>query len=78
MAHVLELSTRQGADLFRVPLVDGKGSQSRTVGRAATVAACVKHGLLTSRPDYALTDYGRSALKRYAEFWAAKREREGW
>src|SRR4051812_28274567 len=46
MAHVLVLAGRQGADIEYVPLVDGKGSQSRTVGRGATIGALKRHALL--------------------------------
>lgn len=43
--HVLELA-KKGADIWWVPLVDGKGSQSRTVGRQNTIYTAQRHGWL--------------------------------
>lgn len=60
MAHVLTLARDQGADLWRVPLVDGKGSQSRTVGRQNTIATLQHRGLLDA--DGKLTEAGRLAI----------------
>jgi hypothetical protein len=66
--HILELASKQGADLHHVPLVDGRGSQSRTVGRATTIESCVRHGWLVRDvgPNwaYTLTDTGRKMLNK--------------
>jgi hypothetical protein len=59
--HVLALASRQGTDIWWVPLVDGKGSQSRTVGRHATIATCWRHGWL-ERNTSNLTPEGRAIL----------------
>lgn len=64
-AHVLNLARQQGANIHWVPLVDGKGSQSRTVGRGATVDSCIRHGWLDG--DYKLTQAGREAIAAYNE-----------
>jgi hypothetical protein len=58
--HVLDLASRQGTDIGYVPLVDGKGSQSRTVGRGLTIEACQRRGWLDRAG--ALTDAGRQVL----------------
>lgn len=60
MLHVLQLASRQGTNIWYVPLVDGKGSQSRTVGRGLTIEACQRHGWLDR--EGALTDAGRQVL----------------
>lgn len=65
IAHVLNLARRQGADIHHVPLVDGKGSQSRTVGRGLTIEACQRYGWLT--PGAELTPAGRRAIAEYEE-----------
>lgn len=62
--HVLRLASRQGTDIHWVPLVDGKGSQSRTVGRSMTVEACRRHGWLDGDN---LTQAGRELLAKYSE-----------
>lgn len=65
MMHVLDLASRQGTDIHWVPLVDGKGSQSRTVGRSLTIEACQRRGWL----DYTcnLTQSGRETLHRFRD-----------
>lgn len=73
MAHVLTLARQQGVDLWRVPLVDGKGSQSRTVGRSLTIEACQRHGWLDRAGN--LTQAGREALARYEARAARRLER---
>jgi primosomal replication protein N len=64
-AHVLNLARRQGTNIHWVPLVDGKGSQSRTVGRGATIEACQRHGWLNG--ECLLTQAGREAIAAYNE-----------
>lgn len=74
MAYVLRLATQQGADIWWVPLVDGKGSQSRTVGRGLTIEALWRHGWIergTANP----TPEGRAMLVAYDERWARTQER---
>lgn len=66
--HVLDLASRQGSDIAYVPLVDGKGSQSRTVGRGATIDSCIRRGWLDREGN--LTQAGREAR-------AAENERQG-
>lgn len=70
MLYVLGLARQQGADLFYVPLVDGKGSQSRTVGRSLTVEACQRHGWLDARLN--LTAAGRAVLAKREALDAAR------
>jgi hypothetical protein len=60
MAHVLTLAERKDPFIWRPPLVDGKGSQSRTVGRVATVVTCQRYGWLTRDAD--LTEAGATIL----------------
>lgn len=57
--HVLRLASRQGTDIWYVPLVDGKGSQSRTVGRGATIMTLRRKGWLDGD---ALTQAGREVV----------------
>lgn len=65
--HVLALA-KAGRDCTYVPLVNGKGCQSRTVGRGATVSFCHHKGWIVWNPDlgrgglYELTDAGRAIL----------------
>lgn len=66
--HVLDLASRQGSDIGYVPLVNGKGSQSRTVGRGATIDSCIRRGWLDR--DGNITQAGREAR-------AAENERQG-
>jgi hypothetical protein len=75
-AHVLGLASRQGADIWWVPLVDGKGSQSRTVGRSLTIEACQRHGWLDR--DGNLLQAGREAYARWEARFERRRKREGW
>jgi len=65
MMHVLNLAREQGRNIHTVPLVDGKGSQSRTVGRMLTIEACQRRGWL----DWAgnLTAAGRAAYTAEAD-----------
>lgn len=65
MAHVLTLAREQGRDIGWVPLVDGKGSQSRTVGRGLTIEACQRHGWLDRKCN--LTPAGRQAINAWEE-----------
>jgi len=69
MAHVLELASQQGTDISWAPLVNGKGSQSRTVGRSLTIEACRRHGWLTwdGKRSHDLTQAGREVLAAYRE-----------
>lgn len=71
MAHVLNLARQQGRDIYWVPLVDGKGSQSRTVGRGMTIETCIRHGWLSrlaERPyTISLTEAGRAIITAYNE-----------
>ncbi len=60
MLHVLNLARRQGAVIGWVPLVNGKGSQSRTVGRQLTIEACRRHGWLNYEDQ--LTIQGREIV----------------
>ncbi|AXQ68841.1 hypothetical protein HOU00_gp284 [Caulobacter phage CcrPW] len=57
--HVLELAEK-GRDIWWVPLVDGKGSQSRTVGRQNTIYTAQRHGWLDK--DDKLTPAGKIVL----------------
>jgi|GEM_PF-6343673 len=66
MMHVLTMASRQGTDIWHVPLVNGKGSQSRTVGRSLTIEACWRHGWL-ERGTSNLTQAGREALHAETE-----------
>jgi hypothetical protein len=74
MYHVLTLALA-GQDCTYVPLVDGKGSQSRTVGRGVTVSECVRRGWLVWNPtagwqnrgQHELTDAGRAILAERTE-----------
>jgi hypothetical protein len=66
--HVLDIASQQGSNIAWVPLVDGKGSQSRTVGRGATIDSCVRRGWLDKGGN--LTQAGREAR-------AAEKERQG-
>lgn len=75
-AHILHLASKQGADIWWVPLVDGKGSQSRTVGRHATISACKRYGWLDA--DDNLTQAGREARDRYDVRFEKRRARQGW
>jgi hypothetical protein len=68
MLYVLDLASQQGTNIGWVPLVDGKGSQSRTVGRGATIEACRRRGWLDRGGN--LTQVGR-------EVRAAERTRLG-
>lgn len=74
MADVLETASKQGANIWYVPLVGGKGSQSRTVGRGLSIATCWRHGWL-ERGTANLTDAGREVLNAYREREAKRRER---
>lgn len=65
MAHVLNLAREQGANISWVPLVNGKGSQSRTVGRSMTISACRRHGWLNDAGE--LTEAGRKLIYAYNE-----------
>lgn len=67
MLFVLQIAA-QGGDIRYVRLVDGKGSQSRTVGRGLTIEACQRHGWLDRAG--ALTDAGRRMVQ------AAERRRQ--
>lgn len=72
-----------GRDCTVVPLVDGKGSQSRTVGRGATISTCVRRGWLRRSPDighggrglYTVTESGQAILARAAEREQADHDR---
>jgi hypothetical protein len=75
-AHVLGLASRQGADIWWVPLVDGKGSQSRTVGRDATIQSCIRYGWLDK--EGGLTQPGREAYAKWEARFERRRKREGW
>ncbi|USN14004.1 hypothetical protein KABACHOK_01680 [Brevundimonas phage vB_BpoS-Kabachok] len=79
--HVLTLA-REGRDCTWAPLVNGKGSQSRTVGRGNTVSTCMRNGWLVwayleggSRGTHILTDAGRAVLAAEAARAQAKRDR---
>lgn len=71
MIHVLKL-IESGDDPTWVPLVNGKGSQSRTVGRGATLDAAERAGLIIWRNrhgrvpagenPYSLTKAGRQEI----------------
>lgn len=65
MLHVLQLASQQGANIHWVPLVDGKGSQSRTVGRGLTVEACQRRGWLDYQGN--LTPLGRTVRNEAEE-----------
>ncbi|UTC28183.1 hypothetical protein GURKE_01520 [Brevundimonas phage vB_BpoS-Gurke] len=78
--HVLNL-TKSGRDCTMVPLVNGKGSQSRTVGRGATISTCVRNGWLQWNPagggwrgqgQYELTESGEAVLMERARLDALK------
>lgn len=79
--HVLRLA-EAGRDCTMVPLVNGKGSQSGTVGRGATVSTCVRNGWLTWSSEggwrgdgqYVLSATGREVLKAVAERMQARKE----
>lgn len=58
--HVLSLAA-VGRDVSYVPLVNGRGSQSRTVGRGVSVDVARRAGWLDS--EYKLTDAGRTAYE---------------
>lgn len=80
--HVMTLAMA-GHDVTWVPLVDGKGSQSRTVGRGATISTCRRRGWLVWNPAlgrnntglYEVTDAGRAALAIELEGDLAQRDR---
>lgn len=73
MAHVLALARQQGRSIHHVPLVDGKGSQSRTVGRSLTIEALQRHGMLDR--DHQITPAGRAASAAFEERVAARQRK---
>lgn len=76
--HVLRLA-QSGRDCTWVPLVNGKGSQSRTVGRGATVAHCVHAGWLIYDPAlkrHVLTEAGHEVLAERERLDALKQAAE--
>lgn len=58
--NVLTLAKKGVSDLWRPPLVDGKGSQSRTVGRMLSIEAAQRHGWLDRAGK--LTEAGEQVL----------------
>lgn len=55
---------KDGRDPTWVPLVDGKGSQSRTVGRGLTLSTARRRGLIVHEPDgYKLTWAGHAEIE---------------
>lgn len=74
--HVLQL-VAAGRDPTWVPLVNGKGSQARTVGRGVTVSTAVRDGLLKRGEGwtYSLTPAGRAELDAYEARRLATQER---
>lgn len=70
--NVLTLAKKGVSDLWRPPLVDGKGSQSRTVGRMLSIEAAQRHGWLDRAGK--LTEAGEVVLAEQ-ESRAAAQER---
>lgn len=70
--NVLSLAKKGVSDLWRPPLVDGKGSQSRTVGRMLSIEAAQRHGWLDREGK--LTENGETVLAEQ-ESRAAAQER---
>lgn len=76
--HVLKLA-QAGHDCAWVPLVNGKGSQSRTVGRNVTVSFCVHAGWLiydSVLERHVLTETGQEVLAERDRLDALKKAAE--